>query len=238
MNTQRIILTEGGKGGGGKTTFAASLIDFLRSNNIPLTLLDCDIENEKSGSLSHLFKGTPKLDITTPRGLDQFVDLAFNEEASTVVADLGAGSGQWTFNWFDAMYEPAAEAGCRFLCIGVVTAESATVDTALHWAETLRDRVDYLIVCNQRNGRDFSDLSTTRFKKFLDATHAPIINMEARVESIQQDLDRAGLSLAAYLDAAAESLPPSLKQWSTRIRIRGYLNRINKQLESIIDTLR
>jgi MinD-like ATPase involved in chromosome partitioning or flagellar assembly len=142
---RRVIITEGGKGGPGKTTVACSLIDFLDTEECPRVLIDCDIENVKHGSISHYFKEAQKLDISTKRGLDDFIDAAFTDSYEVVVADLGAGAGKWTFDWFDKMYEPMTEAGVRFLALGVVTAEYATVETLLHWAKALSDRVDYLV---------------------------------------------------------------------------------------------
>jgi hypothetical protein len=42
-----------------------------------------------------------------------------------VLADLGTGSGKFTFKFFDEMLDPLQEAGLRFLAIGVVTSESS-----------------------------------------------------------------------------------------------------------------
>src|SRR5215471_13044714 len=54
---KQIIFTEGAKGGGGKTTLLSSLADFFFAENIPVKLVDADIDNKSRGSLSHLFKG-------------------------------------------------------------------------------------------------------------------------------------------------------------------------------------
>ena len=58
---KQIIFTEGAKGGGGKTTLLSSLADFFLAESIPVKLIDADIDNKSRGSLSHLFKGTPKI---------------------------------------------------------------------------------------------------------------------------------------------------------------------------------
>ena len=53
MTTKRkIIFTAGAKGGSGKTTALVSLADFLHANNIPVTLIDSDVENTVRGSLA------------------------------------------------------------------------------------------------------------------------------------------------------------------------------------------
>jgi hypothetical protein len=46
-----------------------------------------------------------------------------------VLADLGAGSGKFTFKWFDDMHDPLQEAGVRFLAIGVLTSEAFIIET-------------------------------------------------------------------------------------------------------------
>ena len=85
---KQIIFTEGAKGGGGKTTLLSSLADFFLAESIPVKLVDADIDNKSRGSLSHLFRGTPKIDIRTDDGLDQFIGLVLDDNAQTVLADL------------------------------------------------------------------------------------------------------------------------------------------------------
>ena len=155
-NQKRIVFSCGGKGGGGKTSLMTSLADFFHSENCPVTLIDCDMENKVHGSLSHFFKDALKVDITTPHGLDEFVEKVFGDNAPMVLADLGAGAGKWTFKWFEDMHEAMKEAGVGFLAIGVITSEVATTETIFNWANALKDRTDYLIVRNHRNGDDFS----------------------------------------------------------------------------------
>ena len=115
----------GGKGGGGKSTLMTSLVDFFHAENCPVTLIDCDTENKVHGSFSHFFKEALKVDITTPSGFDEFVEKVLCDNAPMVLADLGAGSGKFTFKWFDDMHDPLQEAGVRFLAIGVLTSEVA-----------------------------------------------------------------------------------------------------------------
>ena len=75
------------------------------------------------GSFSHFFKEALKVDITTPSGFDEFVEKVLCDNAPMVLADLGAGSGKFTFKWFDDMHDPLQEAGVRFLAIGLSPAK-------------------------------------------------------------------------------------------------------------------
>src|SRR2546422_867356 len=120
---KRVILSMGGKGGVGKTSVIAGLAEWFQINRIPLKMLDLDTENKARGSLTHFFGGQiPKLDIHTPAGLDAFID-HLQDGAPVILADMGAGSGQVTHDWFDTMYPDVARARIVFTVIGVVTAD-------------------------------------------------------------------------------------------------------------------
>ena len=121
----------GGKGGLGKTGLMAAFTEWFDANNIPLQLLDLDSENKARGSLTHFFgERAPKVNIHTPAGLDTFVDQLV-DGAPVILADMGAGSGQVTYDWFDRMYPDVAGAGIVFTAIGVVTSDPASVESVL-----------------------------------------------------------------------------------------------------------
>src|ERR1700722_3365904 len=145
---KRVILSMGGKGGVGKTSVMTGLAEWFQENGIPVKMLDLDTENKARGSLAHFFGGqVPKVNIHTPAGLDSFVD-QLADGPPVILADMGAGSGQVTYDWFEKMYPDVAEAGVVFTAVGVVTSDPASVESVLAWAEALQDRVDYIIVEN------------------------------------------------------------------------------------------
>ena len=237
-NRKQIIFTEGAKGGGGKTTFIASLADFFLAEGIPVKLVDADIDNRSRGSLSHLFKNTPKLDIRTDHGLDRFIGMVLDDNAQTVLADLGAGNSKETWAWFDQMHDSVKEEGIRFLAIGVCTNDSATASAILDWANALQDRVDYLVVKNKVAGEDFSYLFKSEpGQRFLQLAKPAVIEMEKRLTDIQQELNDRGLSLRQALSAPPELAGTILSQSYNRMRLKGYVNRIEKQFSEVIDVL-
>ena len=239
MTTKRkIIFTAGAKGGSGKTTALVSLADFLHANNIPVTLIDSDVENTVRGSLANVFKETPKVDIRTHRGLDEFVDRVLADTIPLVVADLGAGSGKDTFTWFDDMYEPLKDSGIAFLAVGLVTSEAATVDTVLTWAKTLKTRVNYLIIRNHRNGSDFRYFEKSDAgQQFMKLAKPTIIDMALRAPDIQEELGNRGISLRQAIEAPADVAGPILSVFTAKARMRGYQMRMDEQFSKIIDTL-
>ena len=116
---KRVILSMGGKGGVGKTSVMTALAEWFQSNQIPVTLLDLDTENKARGSLTHFFGGqVPKVNIHTAAGLDAFVD-ELAEGAPVILADMGAGSGHVTYEWFEKMYPDVTEAGIAFTAIEI-----------------------------------------------------------------------------------------------------------------------
>ena len=96
----RIIFSLNSKGGSGNTAAMVALADFLTHNlGLNPKLVDCDLANKTFGSLSHIFKGTPKLDVRTETGLDDLLAIAkpaeLEEEKAggsrIVLADFGGG---------------------------------------------------------------------------------------------------------------------------------------------------
>jgi hypothetical protein len=93
----------------------------------------------------------PRSTSTRRRGLDAFVD-HLSDGPAVILADMGAGSGQVTYDWFEKMYPDVAEAQIAFTAIGVVTSDPASVESVLAWAKRLQHRVRYLIVENNGDG--------------------------------------------------------------------------------------
>ena len=203
---KRVIFSMGGKGGVGKTSVMTGLAEWFEENQIPVTLLDLDTENKACGSLTHFFGGrVPKINIHTPAGLDAFVD-HLAEDAPAILADMGAGAGQVTHDWFDKMYPDVAEAGVVFTAIGVVTSDPASVESVLNWAAALQDRVDYVIVEN--NLTEHADFTYWResdqAEEFRKRFQPAIIRLDCRLA----DLENAARNYGVTLGQVAAGPPP------------------------------
>lgn len=194
---KRVILSMGGKGGVGKTGVIVALAEWFNSNEIPVKLLDLDTENKARGSLTHFFGGNvPKVNIHTPAGLDAFVD-HLSDGPAVILADMGAGSGQVTYDWFEKMYPDVAEVGIAFTAIGVVTADPASVESVLAWAKRLQHRVLYLIVENSVT--EHSDFTFWREAKqalqFQEVFKPAVIGMDYRLADLENGARRYGVTL-------------------------------------------
>ena len=132
---KRIVFTQGGKGGVGKTTAALSLYDYYQAKGTAVTLAAFDGENRAKSGLHFWHKNAEKVDIHTRSGLDKLIDLALSGPNDIVLADMSAGSGSVTYQWFADIYPELAAEGVRFTSIGVVTADPGSVESIITWRE-------------------------------------------------------------------------------------------------------
>ena len=235
---RRLVLTQGGKGGTGKTTLMTALVDWYDSHCCPYTLIDLDTEASKArGSLAHYFPDkAAKVDINRPEGLDQLLNV-LQGGPPIVVADMGAGAGHAAYAWFDDMFEGAKELGVAFTTIGLVTPDPATVDSVLKWAGALQNRTDYLIVKNSvNNPSDFTVWDqAAKAEKFRATLKPEVIAMEYHTPSVEFPARNHGLSVGRVADGNHEV--PELNQFTVRIRAQAYRRHMYAEFDRVREIL-
>ncbi|MBN1567411.1 MAG: hypothetical protein JXA73_06165 [Acidobacteria bacterium] len=234
---KRVILSMGGKGGVGKTCIMASLAEWFDENQIPVKLLDLDIENKARGSLTHFFGGrVPKININTPAGLDAFID-HLSDGIPVILADMGAGAGQITYEWFDRMYPDVAESGIAFTAIGVVTADPASVESVLAWASRLQNRVRYLVVENSIT--EYTEFTywyeSEQALQFKQAFDPAVIRMDYRLPDLENGARNHGLTLGDI--ASRKTNAPELQKASLVMRAQSYRRRMFAEFEKVKELL-
>src|SRR5271154_1141135 len=235
--TKRVILSMGGKGGVGKTSVMAGLAEWFEENSIPVKLLDLDTENKSRGSLTHFFGGqVPKGNIHTPAGLDAFVD-ELTDGPPVILADMGAGAGQVTYDEFDTMYPRVAEAGITFSSFGVIPADPASVESVLAWASRLRDRTAFLIVENSiTEHTDFRYWRETHQALLFQQTYSPaIVRMDFRLPVLENATRNHGVTLGAV--AARLTSAPELRPSSLVMRAQSYRRRLFAEFDKVQELL-
>ncbi len=227
----------GGKGGVGKTAIMVAIAEWLDGNAIPFSLLDCDTENKSKGTLLQFFPDRcRKFDIRRPTGLDAFIEEAIDGDNSIVVADLGAGSGRDTEQWFNDMFDQIHGLHLDFVAVGAITANPASVETDFTWARNLKKRVSYLIVRNLKDGEDIAAFDRCDDGDEFRAAFAPaVVTFEARLLELQSGLENHGATISAVLDS--DTPIGELTKTAAKIRLRGYRNRFFAQLDSVRDLL-
>jgi MinD-like ATPase involved in chromosome partitioning or flagellar assembly len=230
---KRVILSMGGKGGVGKTSVIAALAEWFEANEIPVMLLDLDTENKARGSLTHFFGGyIPKLDIHTAAGLDGFID-HLHDRPPVILADMGAGSGRVTHDWFDAMYPDIADVGIKFTAIGVVTSDPASVESVLAWAARLQNRVAYLIVENSiALNADFTYWRESReAHQFRETFRPSVIQMDFRLAELENATRNYGVTLGQV--AARKTDAIELQRASLVMRAQSYRRRLFAEFDKV-----
>jgi MinD-like ATPase involved in chromosome partitioning or flagellar assembly len=235
---RRLVLTQGGKGGTGKTTLLTALVDWYDEHEYPYTLMDLDTEASKSrGSLIHYFPGkAAKIDINQPEGLDNLLNV-LQDGPPVVVADMGAGAGQVAYKWFDDMYEGARELGVTFTAIGLVTPDPASVDSVIKWANALQDRTDYLIVKNAVNNPSSFDAwdRAELAEQFRRTLRPQVIEMEYHMPSVEFTARNHGVTIGRV--AARQHNVPELNQFTHVIRAQAYRRHMYAEFDRVKDLL-
>lgn len=234
---KRVIFSMGGKGGVGKTNVMTGLAEWFEENQIPVTLLDLDTENKAKGSLTHFFGGrVPKINIHTPAGLDAFVDI-LAEDAPAILADMGAGAGKITHDWFDKMYPDVTQVGIVFTAIGVVTSDPASVESVLNWGAALQDRVDYVIVENHLT--EHADFTYWRdndqAEEFRRRFHPAILQMDCRLADLENAARNYGVTLGRVAGRTAPQ--PELQKASLVMRAQSYRRRMFAEFDKVKELL-
>jgi hypothetical protein len=232
----RVILSMGGKGGVGKTSVVTLLAEWFDLNEIPVTLLDLDTENKARGSLRHFFGSrAPKVNIHTPAGLDTFVDRL--TDSPVILADMGAGAGQITHNWFDRMYPDVTEAGIVFTMMGIVTPDPASVESVLAWADRLQNRVQYLIIENSiTEHADFAYWrQSCQAKQFQDIFKPAVISMDYRLPDLENATRNHGVTLGHVASRATNVA--ELQRASLVMRAQSYRRRMFREFETVKELL-
>lgn len=234
--TSRIVFTQGGKGGVGKTAFTSLLVEWYARQNLRYTLLDLDTENKARGSLGHFFPKTRKVNIHTAEGLDAFVD-ALDEGAPLVIPDMGAGAGAVAHRWFDSMFSSVQEIGVDFTAIGIVTPDPASVESVCTWADALQDRVNYLIVKNAlTDPADFTYWNDSKqARRFREIFTPGEIVMEYRLPKVENPARQHGLTMNRIADRRTEV--PELQQTTVVMRAQAYRRNLFAELDRVKDFL-
>lgn len=234
--TSRIVFTQGGKGGVGKTAFSALLVEWYERKKAAPALIDMDSENKNRGSLAHFFPQARKANIQSARGLDDFVHV-LDEGAPIVVADMGAGAGEVAHRWFNSMHEQAKDNGIAFTAIGLVTPDPASVSSILAWGKFLQDRVEYLIVKNSiSDPADFNCWDNDgEAQAFRRVAQPKVISMEYRIPEIEHEAREHGLTLQAVAERKTDV--PALRLTASVWRAQAYRRNLFAELDRVKDLL-
>jgi len=218
----RVVFTEGGKGGVGKTEIAVNLATWYESKGIKPRLLDFDVENTEKSGFQNFMPRAEKLNIHAPGALDHFFE-ACECDDRVVLADMGAGAGASTFDWFEKMFDESDALNIRFTAVGVTTNEPGAVISILQWADKLRKRADYLIALNAMRAADESFEywhDEPSVAKFTQLCKPHVMQVDARVPDFQTELRNEEITLEDII--GGKSVSPFFRKTMQIVRAKRY----------------
>jgi len=246
-----IIFAAGAKGGTGKSTAICLLTNFLRKQGFNPLLLDMDNENR---TLSRFFPEAEqvKLDIIDIDGeysTDEYSnDVLINkalEGAKLIVADLKAGTGRGTLDWWSKL--PFSRlSDIKFICLASINNSPDSVQSFFNWANTLQNRVAYIVCKNKRDGVICAD-----YEKSYEGVrfHENTENLcEVTIPDFKRymtELERLNLTTMEVLDAldadgtmdktiTGKEISPELKNLLVCARLEDFQNKIFDQFKPIL----
>lgn len=198
-----VILVGPGKGGIGKTAFAVNIIPWLKRRKVKFQLYDFDWENTDKSGLKNFCHEARKLDIHSPRTLDEFFEAGDDPDTDIILADLPAGSGEEVFRWFDEVYPDASALGMTFTLVAVTTNEAGSVQSTLKWAAHLQKRVRYLVALNElaEKGSQFEYWNAEpKTKEFTDLLSPGFVTMQSIPLDLESELRNQMVTLDQVLN--------------------------------------
>ena len=203
-----------------------------------VTPADFEGENRAKSGLHFWHKNAEKVDIHTRSGLDKLIDLALSGPNDIVLADMGAGSGSVTYQWFADIYPELAAERVKFTSIGVVTADPGSVESIVTWAVRLRDAVEYLIILNELEQPDEPFrywYESKQAKDFAQMASPKVIRMASRRPDLEQAARNYGVTLAQIAERKTKA--PDLISASMVMRAQSYRRRMDMEFDTVADVL-
>lgn len=234
----RVIMFGSGKGGIGKTGSALCTIPWFILHKVKFRLLDYDCENTDKSGLQNFHPDAIKLNIHSPRAMDEFFDALDDPDLEVLLCDLPAGSGEPVFAWFKKLYSEARSLGIQFTLVAVTTNEAGSVQSTLKWANHLQDKVDYILLKNELSEPDSQFEyweQEPKAREFTKVFSPGIITMESRPLDLESELRNN----TATLDQVAEGKidHPFLSKTKNKVRAKIAQRTFLKQLDTVSEFL-
>ena len=250
-----IIFAAGAKGGTGKSTSICLLTNFLRKQGFNPLLLDMDNENR---TLSRFFPEAEKvkldiIDIDGEYSHDEYSnDVLINkalEGEKLVVADLKAGTGRGTLDWWSKL--PFSRLSqIKFICLASINNSPDSVQSFFNWSNVLQNRVSYIVCKNKRDGVICADYDESfegiRFHETTEKLFEVIIpdfkrymtELERLNLTVTEVLDAVEADINAKTTASGKEISLELKNLLVRARLEDFQNKIFDQFKPIINLLK
>jgi hypothetical protein len=234
----KILLTQGSKGGVGKTFCATQVAAWLKARGHKHVAFDLDTENRKYSSLNLFVPEATKVNIHTIETLD--ILLSASQIADVVLIDMPAATGYMFFDWFDKMYETCTELGIEFVLFCLITPAPGSVENTLHWVDSLQGDVTYVAVKNPKEDADAKFNiwdNAEEVKEFKKKCTCHEILLPSIRADIMPELELKGLTLqnALLTEENKDSLPALLAKFANQQHLLRWGKQIFTQLDDLAE---
>jgi hypothetical protein len=200
--------------------------------------------DDESKTLSRFFPEAQKIDIREADSHDVMVEKIIEDGEDLVVADLKAGSGRDTLDWWLGLPFDQLQ-NVRFICIGSITSSPDSSQSFLNWAAALKNKVSYFVFKNHKDGDVFTDYDGTEQARGFRWEYRPIhVDIPRLQEKYMTELERLNLTISAILEAngseftlEGKPIDKLLCKLLVRARLRDFQNRIYQQFRPILKLL-
>ena len=228
---KRIVFSQGGKGGVGKTLAITSLYYYLTSKGVPVYPMDLDDENKDHGSFQFWVPDAKKVRVRERDGLDVFLEAIDKSVAPVILVDLGARMGTTTFEWFKDVAS-AVSTEVDFTMVSAITSDISTVTGLIEWGSTLKGSVQYVVLKNPMSDPDSTFVGwdeSESAEKFRKAAKPLVATLPSIHPDLMTLLRSHGISL--YQAAKREHNVEDLKSTRWTFRSQGAW----RQMEAAFD---
>ena len=226
--SKQINLVINGKGGVGKSFFAANFVQYLKDRCVAHRAIDSDHENS---TLKRFHSEAEFINLENRRE----IDLMFTEAEThdLLVVDCRAASTDLFLDCFEdvGLAEVLGKLNARMTAICPVNHEADSVEQLRVLSATLNDVCSWVIVKNEAHSESFKlyDGSKTR-RHLLEALHAREISMPRIYDWLVTALNEHNVSITAALTHPAFNL-------LDRQRLKRWQRRVYEQFDSVAELL-
>ena len=226
----KIHLVGGEKGGVGKSVVARLLAQHFIDNQVPFLGFDTD---RSHGSLLRFYSGyaSPAL-VDRYEALDRIIESAVDQPGRRVLVDLAAQTHEPLVKWIEesGVLDMAELSGIALHYWHVMDSGRDSVDLLERLLNRFGQRLNYVLVCNELRGDDFSLLEQSGQLDRAKNMGAKVLRLKRLHDAVMQKIDARNASFWAAAQSSGSS-GPGLGLME-RQRLKMWLHHAKAQLAS------
>ena len=220
----KLILTQPGKGGVGKTTIAAAIADYLIGKEVVVEMLDAD---ERSGAgLAHFQPKAKRISITKRDALDALGN-AIAGGSQVVLCDMPAAREAETSKWFADVAAGLSEVA-DIVTVCVISPDPGSIPPIIEWAKEIKGLTEYVLIRNEQEQPDCDwHFWQPKEMAFLEMTGGEVFDLKSINPDLQAAIRVSGETLARVASGSAK---PELSGLIWKIRAQSVWSNFAGQL--------